>query len=219
VADDPRKDAVVSWNFGQTGASAARDALEPVGDVKFVELSGAEKAAALARGGTGWFARLDGGHLDGGKHLNIIGAACTLYLRARDPAGAWEGGLFNKRGSHEMVNFNLFAANGRIGGEFHGESPMLGSVTFPAEGAMGAGWHDLVLRYDGQTIEIFCDGVPMAAASWAGGTLTQNDEPVLLGAESVNGTPVRPFRGDIEAAALWTRALTDEEIAALGAAQ
>jgi hypothetical protein len=215
AAEDPRKDAVASWTFGPTGASASENALETVGDVEFLELSAAEKASALARGGTGWFARLAGGHLNGGTHLNITGAACTVYLRVREPGGAWEGGLFSKRGSHEIVNFNLFAANGRIGGEFHGESAALGSVAFPSEGAVGNGWHDLVLRYDGQTIDIFCDGAPMAAVAWTGGSLTQNDEPLLIGAESVNGSPVRPFRGDVEKAALWSRALTDEEIAAI----
>lgn len=131
----------------------------------------------------------------------------------------WEGGLFNKRGSHEITNFNLFAANGHIGGEFHGEAAALGSVSFPAEGAMGTGWHDLVLRYDGQTIDIFCDGAPMAAAAWTGGSLTQNGEPLLIGAESVNGSPVRTFRGDVEEAALWSRALNNDEIAALSRAR
>jgi hypothetical protein len=123
--------------------------------------------------------------------------------------------LFNKRGSHEITNFNLFAADGRIGGEFHGDALALGSVAFPAQGTMGAGWHDLVLRYDGQAIDIFVDGACLASVPWAGGTLTQNDERLLIGAETVAGAPVRPFKGDIAEVALWSRALGDEEIAAL----
>jgi hypothetical protein len=215
AGEDTWHDALVCWTFGPEGAVGPQNALEAVGAVEFVELTGEEKVALKARGGTGWVARLNGGHLDAGRHLNLTGDACTVYLRVRDPGGAWEGGLFSKRGSHEIVNFNLFAANGRIGGEFHGESAALGSVAFPSEGAVGNGWHDLVLRYDGQTIDIFCDGAPMAAVAWTGGSLTQNDEPLLIGAESVNGSPVRPFRGDVEKAALWSRALTDEEIAAI----
>jgi hypothetical protein len=218
-ADAPGQDALARWTFTSTGASGSPNALEAAGDVEFVELPPDEKAAATSRGGSGWVARLKGGHLDAGPHLNLTGDACTVYLRARAADGRWEGGLFNKRGNHEITNFNLFAADGRIGGEFHGDALALGSVAFPAEGTMRAGWHDLVLRYDGQSIEIFCDGVRMASAPWTGGSLTQNDERLLIGAETVGGAAVRPFNGDIEEAALWSRALTDEEIAALSAAQ
>ena len=80
---------------------------------------------------------------------------------------------------------------------------------------MGSDWHDLVLRYDGQSIEIFCDGSRLAAVPWTGGSLTQNDQRLLIGAETVGGAVVRAFKGDIEEAVLWSRALTDEEIAAL----
>lgn len=215
AANDPRKDAVAAWTFVQTGAASSAPSLEVVGEVEFVELPSEEKAASVARGGTGWFARLNGGHLDAGKDLNLTGDACTVYLRARDPGGIWNAGLFSKRGRHESINFNLFAGPDRIGGEFHGEALTLGSVGFPKEGTMGTGWHDLVVRYDGQTIDIFCDGQLMAGAPWAGGNLTENAERLLIGAETLNGTPVRPFKGDIEEAVLWSRALKDNEIEGL----
>ena len=215
AGEDAGHDALVRWVFGPEGAVGPQNALEAVGAVEFVELTGEEKVALKARGGTGWVARLNGGHLDAGRHLNLTGDACTVYLRARAPDGTWEGGLFNKRGSHEITNFNLFAADGRVGGEFHGEALALGSVAFPSQGTMGSDWHDLVLRYDGQAIEIFCDGSRLAAVPWAGGKLTQNDERLLIGAESVGGAVARPFKGEVEEAAIWSRALTDEEIAAL----
>lgn len=214
-AEDPRKSAFASWTFDQSGPVEKKNPLLVIGDVEFLELPEEEKKASLARGGTGWFARLQGGHLDAGTHLNLPGAAGTVYLRARDPSGRWEGGLFSKRGSHEITNFNLFAADGRIGGEFHAEGPLPGSVSFAAAGTMGKGWHDLVVRYDGATLEIFCDGSSLGIVPWAGGKLTQNTEPLLIGAETVNGTPVRPFPGEIEQAAIWSRALKDSEIKAL----
>lgn len=216
---DPRGDALARWTFASSGVVDSNNALEPVGEVEFVDLTGEEKAASVARGGTGWIARLKGGHLDAGPHLNLTGDAATVYLRARDTSGSWEGGLFNKRGSHEITNFNLFAADGRIGGEFHGEALALGLVAFPSQGTMGSGWHDLVLRYDGQSIEIFCDGSRMAAVPWTGGSLTQNDQRLLIGAETVGGAVVRAFKGDIEEAVLWSRALTDEEIAAMSSSR
>ena len=212
---DLRGDALARWTFASSGVVDSNNALEPVGKVEFVELTDEDKVASVARGGTGWIARLQDGHLDAGPHLNLTGDAATVYLRARDTSGSWEGGLFNKRGSHEITNFNLFAADGRIGGEFHGEALALGSVAFPSQGTMGSDWHDLVLRYDGQAIEIFCDGSRLGAVPWVGGKLTQNDERLLIGAESVGGAVARPFKGEVEEAAIWSRALTDEEIAAL----
>ena len=218
-AEDPRKSAFASWTFDRSGPVEKKNPLLVIGAMEFLELPEEEKKASLARGGTGWFARLQGGHLDAGIHLNLPGAAGTVYLRARDPTGRWEGGLFSKRGSHEITNFNLFAADGRIGGEFHGEAPLPGSVSFAAAGTMGKGWHDLVVRYDGATLEIFCDGSSLGIVPWAGGKLTQNTEPLLIGAETVNGTPVRPFPGDIERAVLWSRALSPKEIAALSSSR
>ncbi len=215
TAEDPRKSAFASWTFDQSGPVEKKNPLLVIGDVEFLELPEEEKKASLARGGTGWFARLRGGHLDAGVHLNLKGDAATIYLRARASTGQWEGGLFSKRGSHEITNFNLFAADGKIGGEFHGDAALPGSVTFPAAGILVSSWHDLVVRYDGTTLEIFCDGSSLGIVPWAGGKLTQNVEPLLIGAETVNGTPVRPFRGDVEQAVLWSRALKDSEIKAL----
>jgi hypothetical protein len=42
-----------------------------------------------------------------------------------------------------------------------------------------------------------------------------NAEPLLIGAETDSGNVVRPFRGDIERAALWTKALSDTDIQTL----
>ena len=88
-AEDPRKSAFASWTFDQSGPVEKKNPLLVIGDVEFLELPEEEKKASLARGGTGWFARLQGGHLHAGTHLNLPGAAGTVYLRARDPSGRW----------------------------------------------------------------------------------------------------------------------------------
>jgi hypothetical protein len=46
----------------------------------------------------------------------------------------------------------------------------------------------------------------------ASGKLIQNDELILIGAETDNGLPSRFFTGDMETAAMWTRALSNEEL-------
>ena len=54
----------------------------------------------------------------------------------------------------------------------------------------------------------------MASKPWSG-TLVKNDEPLLIAAETDNGNVVRHFHGELEDAALWSRALSDKEVAAL----
>ena len=72
-------------------------------------------------------------------------------------------------------------------------------------------WHDLVGRYNGRNLEMICDGDVMVRLN-ARGELTSNDEPILIGAETDDGQVVRPFTGEVERAAVWTRALSDEEV-------
>ena len=57
----------------------------------------------------------------------------------------------------------------------------------------------------------------MAGKPWSG-ALQQNREPLLIGAETDGGKVVRHFRGELETAALWPRALTDGEVAVLSGA-
>ena len=103
---------------------------------------------------------------------------------------------------------------GHIGFELHGEAGFVG-VDFPASKVDARAWHDLVGRYDGKKVELLCDGKVMVEKVWAGGKLTTNAEPLLIGAETDGGKAVRPFHGEVEEAAVWARALFDDEVAAL----
>jgi sucrose-6-phosphate hydrolase SacC (GH32 family) len=200
--------ATAHWRLGD-GAHGAKHPLTQVGEIQVnvaAEGDGATPGAKVAR--------LAGGYFDAGKNLNLEGGQCTVYLRACDPSGRWGQALFAKRGTHATINFNLFAVGDRFGFEVHGAAG-LGSVTFPRAEIDATAWHDLIGRYDGKTLEIICDDQVMASAPWQGGTLTQNDVALLIGAEINEGQPVRPFSGEIEEAALWSRALGDDEIAVL----
>jgi len=164
-------------------------------------------------------ARLDHGYFDGGSAWNVPGQAITVYVRARSPDGNWTGGLFSKRGTLETVNFNLFAADlpstpgPDVGFEIH-TGRTLYRLAFPLSQVDPTAWHDLVGRYNGSVLEILCDGKVMARRD-ARGELTPNDAPILIGAESDHGRVVRPFAGEIEEAALWTRFITDDEVSTL----
>ena len=87
-------------------------------------------------------------------------------------------------------------------------------VSFPVSQIEPTAWHDLVGRYDGKRLTLFCDGRLMASKP-CHGVLIKNDEPLLIGAETDGGKVVRHFHGGLEEAALWSRALSDEEIRVL----
>ncbi|MBW7865557.1 MAG: DUF1080 domain-containing protein [Candidatus Hydrogenedens sp.] len=162
---------------------------------------------------------MSGAYFDAGPELHGGKEAVTVFLRARDPKGAWNGGLFAKRGGHDRVHFNLFSADvdgdggGDIGFEVRTEQGFA-MVSFPVSEMDATAWHELAGRYDGKSLEIFCDGRRMAGKDW-GGELVRNTEPLLIAAETDGGNVVRHFHGELAEAALWDRALDDVEIGLL----
>ncbi len=215
VADD-RNDVLGTasgwWQLGSAAVKAG-PALKTVGsiDAGLLEEGGGALPDAKA-------ARLKDAYFDAGADLASKGSAITVYLRVRDPKGTWGNALFTKRGSHEIVHFNLFSVDlpgtpGQdIGFELHTETGFC-MVSFPVSALAPTAWHDLVGMYDGKRVQLLCDGRVMAQQPWRGGDITQNNEPVLIGAETDHGNIVRLFTGEMEEAALWPRALGDAELA------
>ncbi len=207
------EDAFGHWLLGDGGASAAHP-LRAVGRVELGVPAEGEGATA-----SGVVARLRSGYFDAGPDLNVTGSQITVYLRLRDPYGQWMHALMAKRGSHETINFNLFSADLErtqgpdIGFEVHTDAGLV-MVSFPLSEVHPEAWHDLVARYDGERVELMCDGVVMDRRRWKG-ELTRNREPLLIGAQTDHGEAVAAFTGELEEAALWSRALSDAEVAAL----
>lgn len=203
------------WDLG-TGGHGAKRPLTYRGSLEQNQLDVlANGSGAIPRARV---AELSGGYFDAGKDLNISGHAITVFLRAHDPKGSWQYALLAKRGGHDTVNFNLFSAElgetpgPDIGFEVHTANGFA-MVSFPVSRIDATAWHDLVGRYDGEFIEIICDGNAMARKPWKGGDLTLNQEPLLIGAETDGGKVARQFHGDLEEAAVWSRALSDSELA------
>jgi hypothetical protein len=153
------------------------------------------------------------------KLWNISGEALTVYLRARAPDGNWNAGLLAKRGNHDVMNFCLFGADlagtpgPDIGFEVHTEKGFV-MVSFPVSLVNATGWLDLVGRYDGSKVSLYCNGRLMQEKPWSG-KLTENNEPILIGAGSFDGVPKLYFTGEMEEAAIWSRALSDAAITTL----
>jgi hypothetical protein len=222
----PFADAVAAWQMGDRNDSSGKNsALTISGDVKVgVALDEPSRAASLRRGGDGRVAEFNGGWLSAGQgndgELNLAGKALTLCVRLRDPTGKWNTPILAKHGGHAQLTYNLFSTDlGRgvvlgfeLGTDFK-DRPLQLAVPIQAIGPTD--WHDVIVRYSGPRIEMFLDGV-LVDEEWPVGTLRQgNTEPCLIGAESYAGRVVGGFRGQIDHAALWDRALSDDEIALL----
>lgn len=208
--------ALASWKLDSAGRGATH---RLISEPQFYKLELNVNSAGAGSRPNAKCVVLDGAYFDAGKDLHAEGNAMTVYLRARDSKGTWNSALFAKRGGHDRVHFNLFSADlggdgiGDIGFELRTDKGFE-MVSFPVSKIDATAWHDLVGRYDGTKIEILCDGEVMASKPWSG-ALIKNDEPLLIAAETDNGNVVRHFHGELEDAALWDRALSGDEVAAL----
>jgi hypothetical protein len=211
-----RRDAVAWWPLDAAG-HGLQPPLRHVPQWAKFEMNvraGGAKARSNAR-----VLVMDGTHLDAGADLHAGPAAASVYLRCRSPRGVWNSSLFGKRDGRDMLHFNLFSVNGspasepEIGFEIRTDRGAA-AARFPVSQIDPTAWHDLLGVYDGQAVAIYCDGKRMAEKPWSG-QLQRNTAPLLIGAEMDQGKIVRHFVGELEAAAIWSRALTDQEIAAL----
>lgn len=205
--------AIAHWRFGE-GVDGLVPPLTPVGNIEYqVDASGSGAITGAQ------VARLTNAYFDAGTTLNMTGTQMTVYLRVRDPLGQWNYALFAKRGSHTLVNFNLFSVDlagttgNDIGFEIRTDQGFV-MVSFPISQIQPAAWLDLIGRYDGNKIELICNDRVMASQAWSG-SLNTNSEPLLIGAETNNSNITRLFTGEMEEAALWSRALTNQEVISL----
>lgn len=212
-------DASLAWELGER-LDAHQPPLKAVGKInpKLPATGPGARAGAMT-------ARFESAYFDLERDLNqpklwsIRGEAITVYLRARVPDGKWGSGLLAKRGNHDVMNFCLFGADlagtpgPDIGFEVHTDKGFV-MVSFPASRVDGTGWLDLIGRYDGKQVSLLCNGRLMDQKAWSG-TLTENNEPILIGAGSFDGVPKLPFTGEMEEAAIWSRALSESEISTL----
>ena len=210
---DPRTSALAAWYFGD-GISGEAAPLTSSGVIVYdvVPTGLGARPNRLA-------AQLTSAYFNAGTNLGVSGNQLTVYLRARAPDGNWNCGLFAKRGSVATLNYNLFSTdlggNGvlDIGFEVNTVNGFV-QLSFPVTNIDATAWHNLVGRYDGTNVQLFCNDRLMASAPLTG-NLLQNAEPTLIGAETDSGSIVRPFTGFIEEAALWNTALNSDQLAYL----
>lgn len=222
AADSPAafRDALAVWTMRDLNDSAdANSLLSPHGDVAI--------KAHVNGSNDGFVAELNGGWLDAGQgaeqELQLSGDQFTALIRiqCRSDSGWSTRGFFTKGGGHDQLVFNFFSHDFeqgpkrmKVGCEvgIEGKPGLGGQVTAFVQQIGPTDWHDLVARYDGKELALFVDGV-MLDRKLVGGQLRQgNTSPVAIGS---GGGGDNPFPGLVDHAALWQRALSDEEIVAL----
>ena len=226
-AQSPMGDALAVWHMdGTADASGNNNTLQVFGKPETVELPANEAAESRLRGGDGKAMKLvPGDYLSAGQgandSLNLIGRQMSVYIRLRVPTGNWNFPIFAKHGGHAQLAYNLYSSNTRLGCEVgtSGNQRMLGaSVPFTdllPRGEGASAWHDVIFRVDGAKLELFVDG-RCVDEDFMLGDFRQNDEPLLIGAESTGGGNVKTgFNGLIDHVAVWNRALTNAEIITL----
>jgi hypothetical protein len=207
-----RREAVAWWQM-DVGGHGAKPPVRHIPGWEQFELN-VRAAGPGARPGNR-IALLDGAYFDAGADLHGGADAITAYLRVRDPVGTWNAALMGKRGG-DVLEFSLFARDlpetpgSDLGFQVETEQGAA-TVSFPVSQIDAVAWQDLVGRYDGKTLAIYCNGRRMAGIPWTG-ALKTTPGPLLIGAERDAENPVRQFRGELEEAAIWDRALTEREI-------
>ncbi len=225
AAGSPFDDAVAVWHFADATEARSGEQLSTVGTVALgAELTEEDRAASLARAGDGRVARLDGGHLSAGASdrpaLLLAGPAMSLCVRFRLDPGVTDTPILSRHGGGTRLSYNLFVtdlgAGPALGFELGADArdrPLCVSVPLAAIGPEA--WHDAIVRFTGPRLELFVDGV-LVDEEWPIGAVRANAEPLLIGAESHGeGVIKQGFRGLLDHAALWSRALTDEEVTLL----
>ncbi|MEM9373777.1 MAG: LamG-like jellyroll fold domain-containing protein, partial [Planctomycetota bacterium] len=224
-------EAVAFWDMASAGdrTSPSSDLTPTGGEARFaVPLEGADRDASLAAGGDGLVASMDDaafiiGQGSGGE-ANLQGREATMLVRMRND-GSWNHTPFSKHGGGALLQYNLFAF------EIDGGSVDLGfqlgtergvkrlAAEIPAVRAQD--WHTIAVRYNGRDIELFLNGRFTGSARHSGRLRPASDVPLVLGGEPQvkrDGSGYRFARrltGAIDHAAIWDRALTDDEIIAV----
>jgi len=228
LAAFPTDDAVTLWHFdGLNDSNGTNSVLEIGGGNGKVQLgvplSETEATESRLRGGDGKVARFQrGGFLNAKQgadgELNIGKNSLSIYLRLRLnlSEGANDCPIFAKRG--EKCSYNLFAFRDFFGLEVNttqNKQRLSGRAPFAEmrnpESALTA-WHDVVVRMNEGKLEFFVDG-RCVDEDFVLGDLWQNDEPVLIGAQTgENSVPDARFEGEIDTLAVWNRTLSEAEI-------
>jgi uncharacterized repeat protein (TIGR01451 family)/uncharacterized repeat protein (TIGR02543 family) len=101
--------------------------------------------------------------------------------------------------SHGQVEYAMVTSSGRAYGY---------SNLNVSEGV----WYHIALTYKSGEISMYIDGAQMYHWEHVTGSLVTNEQPLLIGAETMGSTPGRFLNGYIDEVRIWNKALTADQI-------
>src|SRR5262249_25243293 len=119
-------------------------------------------------------------------------------------------------GAFILDSFALWVTNGVLSGAMANSSgfgPTVNATFAPAAGT----WHHVAYTFDGTTQTLYIDGTPVASGM-TGRSISYDSSPFLIGRDIQNGSPYGFLGGVIDEVAIYNRALSSTEIAAVYAA-
>ena len=183
-----------------------------------VALTSSEAEASALRGGRAVVASLEGGAITAVKEApagsGTAQRVLSFYIRVRAPSGAWDGTLLREQDPDGRVRFILGAGSGSLFFELftdYREKPMRLEIPLATIGPQR--WHDIVGRYQRTHVGLFVDGV-LVDEDWPIGALPGASRGQLRIGGADDGL-LSGFNGQVDAVAVWDRALSDGEIEAL----
>ena len=233
VKAGPFQDAFLAWHLREAAG------LQISGEATLgIELKGADHTASLNHGGDGFAAKLDGGHLVIQKDLGDVfdHGSYTLHFRVKPEGETLDGTLFSRWAGREHMPVDFSAWRMPWG---HLSTQGIGYRTsFKRSVAAGqaavldfycptpqplTGWLDMTVRLQPKAgtagvLDLFVNGKLLFrnAEKLPGGLPFEfflHETPgAILGAQPGGRWP---FRGLMDHAAIWSRALSDAEILTL----
>ncbi|MEL6396958.1 MAG: GH32 C-terminal domain-containing protein [Planctomycetota bacterium] len=229
---DPAKvfaDAVSFWDMSSARdrASPSSDLTPTGGETRFaVPLEGSDRDASLNAGGDGLVATMNDAAFIIGQgasgEANLAGREVTMLIRMKN-MGSWDHTPFSKHGGGDLLQYNMFAFEldgGRVDLGFQlGTERGVARAAEQISPVRARDWNTIIARYDGRSIDLAVNGRISVPVRHSGRLRPASGVPLVLAgepqAEGGGYRVARRLTGEIDHAAIWDRALSDDEIIAV----
>lgn len=228
-------DAVAVWSFSDLNDQVGDNSLlKSHGEVSIVNLKGSDirnsvqisgKDKAAQFDGTAW---LDAGQ-GAGDELNLTGKEITLYTRVKASAVNGYSPVITKAGSDQNLAYSI--ALNPVDKDIYIEVKMgsdeiagthLLKYKLPEDEINT--WQDILFRFNGETSELYVNGILRDDEVTVGQIRDWNCRPLLIGAQykqldgyagTMDNDLEATFEGLIDIIALWNKYLSDKEVMTL----
>ena len=119
--------------------------------------------------------------------------------------------IVNKAGASDNLNYGIWMTNAeKVGAGFETSSGNANFATSPLSYSDGK-WHYAVVTFDGTTVTLYLDGLPVGTRIASGIPDSGGEEPMRMGANSDGLSNF--FVGDVDEIRVWNAALTAQQVA------